>query len=197
MKDIQTLLNELPIPYITIIISTSLIILKGINLLFTSNVEKIYFSMEKNILIRFSHITIISILLVFPLSPILRPLFVLPETINWEVLAGFLIACFPFSFFITYIIYHFLLPDYLGNYAYFIKHETHGKLYIIKSINRKEILLYSHPRLTEGENTPELNFSIILLKEDVKKRVIYRENYNATFKTLSILWNTIVSLKQR
>ncbi|HDR8188339.1 TPA: hypothetical protein QC285_005399 [Bacillus cereus] len=197
MTDMQTLFNELPIPYITIIISTSLIILKGVNLLFTSNVEKIYFSMEKNIFIRFSHITILSILLVFPLSPILRPLFELPDIINWEVFAGFLIACFPFSFFITYIIYHLLLPDYLGNFAYFIKHETYGKLYIIKSINRKEILLYSHPRLTEGRGTSENDFSIILLKDDVKKMVIYREKYNVALKSLKKLFTPIMFFKNR
>lgn len=197
MKDIQTLLNELPIPYITIIISTSLIILKGVNLLFTSNVEKIFFSMEKNIFIRFSQVTIMSMLLVFPLAPILRPLFQLPEVIDWEILASYYIVCFPFSFFITFIIYHLLLPDYLGNYAYFIKHETHGKLYIIKSINRNEILLYSHPRLTEGAETPELNISIILLKEDVKKGIIYREKYNATLNLLNKLLNFIKPLKQR
>lgn len=197
MGDLQTLLKELPFPYIVITITVITILLRGVNSLLSSNIEKIFFSMEKNIFIRFSHIIIISIVLSILFVPIVSYLFTWPETIDLSGLIVFYLVCFSYSFPSTFIIYHLILPDYLGNYAYFIDHEDHGKLYIIKSMNKKEILLYTHPRLNEGSNNPENDFSVILLKEDIKKRVIYRENYKATSKSIKNLWNSIMFFKNK
>ncbi|HHT7139355.1 hypothetical protein PDQ76_02145 [Bacillus cereus] len=197
MEELQTLLKELPFPYIIITTTFIIIILRGINLLLSSNVEKIFFSMEKNILIRFSHIVMMSVVLSFLFIPIVNYFFTWPDTIDLLSLIVFYLTCFTFSLSINLLIYHLLLPDYLGNYAYFIKHENHGKLYIIKSMNKKEILLYSHPRLTEESNELDKNFSVILLKEDIKKRAIYRENYKATSKSIKNLWNSIMFFKNK
>lgn len=197
MEELQTLLKELPFPYIIITTTFIIIILRGINLLLSSNVEKIFFSMEKNILIRFSHIVMMSVVLSFLFIPIVNYFFTWPDTIDLLSLIVFYLTCFTFSLSINLLIYHLLLPDYLGNYAYFIKHENHGKLYIIKSMNKKEILLYNHPRLTEESNELDKNFSVILLKEDIKKRAIYRENYKATSKSIKNLWNSIMFFKNK
>ncbi|PFV05730.1 hypothetical protein COL10_24025 [Bacillus cereus] len=197
MGELQTLLKELPFPYIIITITVITILLRGVNSLLSSNVEKIFFSMEKNILIRFSHIIIISIVLSILFMPIIGYLFTWPDTINLSDLIVFYLVCFTYTFPITFIIYHLILPDYLGNYAYFIEHENHGRLYIIKSMNKKEILLYTHPRLTKGSNEPDKDFSVVLLKEDIKKRVIYRENYTATSKSFKKFLKPIMFFKNR
>ncbi|PEK65718.1 hypothetical protein [Bacillus wiedmannii] len=178
MQELQTLVKEIPIPYLPIFVSVFFILFKGIALLQTSNVEKIFFSIEKNIFIRFSHITIISLSLTFPLADLFRFVLQIPIQLDKNFLIAYFVMCFMFTFLITLQLYLIFFPDYLGKFAYYINHEEHGKLYIIKTINRKEILLYSHPRLYLGDATSDTNKSLILLKEDIKKKAIYREDYN-------------------
>ncbi|MES5865314.1 hypothetical protein [Bacillus cereus group sp. RP32] len=197
MGELQTLLKELPFPYILMISTVIIIALKGFSLLLSSNVEKIFFSMEKNILIRFAHIVIMSMVLSILFTPIVCSNLLGPEKVNLTSLIASYLACFTFLFISSFLTYRLIIPDYLGNYAHFIMHENHGKLYIIKSMNKTEILLYSHPRLTEGSNNPKDDFSVVLLKEDIKKRVIYRENYKATSKSFKRLLKPIMFFKNR
>ncbi|PGQ09647.1 hypothetical protein COA05_30425 [Bacillus thuringiensis] len=70
------------------------------------------------------------------------------------------------------------LSDPLGKDAYYIKQDDESKIYLIKSLNKLEILGYSHPRLKKiDKNNPENNYTRILKKDDVKNTVIFRERY--------------------
>ncbi|TBX90831.1 hypothetical protein E0M29_09780 [Bacillus cereus] len=185
MGELQTLLKEIPIPYITIVVSIIFIIFKGMALLQTSNVEKIFFSFEKNIFIRFSHVVIISIPITFLFSALLSHFLHIPLQQEKNFLIAYFTICFMFIFAITLQLYLIFFPDYLGKFAYYIEHEKYGKLYIIKSINRKEVLLYSHPRLYKDVGNSQHNKSLILEKEFIKKQLIYRENFTTSnFKFL-------------
>jgi len=164
---------------ITYYVAAGLLLLKTCTILKASSIEKLFFNQEKILLIQILHIIIFTIFI----TPITILYFYIfsdksLNISNINEIIGFIIVSLLVSSILVLEIYIPYLSDPLGKDAYYIKQDDDSKIYLIKSLNKLEILGYSHPRLKKiDKNNPNNNYTRILKKEDVKNTVIFRERY--------------------
>ncbi|PGL49020.1 hypothetical protein [Bacillus thuringiensis] len=177
--DTQTILKSIPIPYIATIGAIILLTLKALVLVSTPKIEKLFFTAEKNLFIRLLHVTIISLFLTAISVNVFEKYISLPnpelrKDVNF--IAAYFLVCFIFTWIIVAQVYFSTFADYLGKESFYIEHEKHGKMYIIRLTNKNEVILYSQPRLYM--KSKDVNRKIIILPiDDVKKEPILVESF--------------------
>lgn len=191
------LLKNLPIPLW--VGSVIMLILSAIVILNSSKVERIFFSQQKNLIIQLLHIVLTAFF--FTLLYIQGAEWITGESvINAKDIKHSLIIIAISYLFISIIVgqfYYILNSYYLGRDTYYIIDPKHGKLYLIKSINSKEVLLFNHPRLSERDyEDPTNNIFVFRSKESIKEGEIYQGEYTDSLfksirKTLNSIWEKI------
>lgn len=160
--------------------------------------EKIFFSQEKNLMINIVRLIFFAIVTT-PLS-----IWYLSFGSNISVTNGkaeeivaLLLISLLLSIFVVFQVVYPFFSDPLGKDAYYIILPDQTKAYLIKSLNRNEILAYTYPRFEEiniDRNSSE-NQIIVLKKEEVKTKRIYRIRHKGGF--LVLIKTKITELKNK
>ncbi|PHA58728.1 hypothetical protein COF07_10325 [Bacillus wiedmannii] len=164
---------------ITYYVAAGLFLLKTCTIIKASSIEKLFFNQEKVLFIQILHVIIFAIFI----TPITILYFYIFSDRQLNIsdindIIGFIIVSLLVSTVVVLEIYVPYLSDPLGKDAYYIKLNDGTKVYLIKSLNKLEILGYSHPRLKRiDKNNSNKNQTRILEKEYVKNTVIFRERY--------------------
>lgn len=160
--------------------------------------EKIFFSQEKNLMINIVRLIFFAIVTT-PLS-IWYLSFGSNISISHgksEEIVALLLMSLLLSIFVVFQVGYPFFSDPLGKDAYYIILPDQTKAYLIKSLNRSEILAYTYPRFEEiniDRNSSE-NQVIVLKKEEVKTKRIYRIRHKHGF--LVAIKTKIIELKNK
>ncbi|ABY44793.1 hypothetical protein [Bacillus mycoides] len=170
---------------LTFAVAVVSLILKTWVMIKASELERIFFSQEKNLMINLVRLIFIAIILT-PLSIwyLSYGSNISINNVRNEEIIFLLIMSLLLSIFAAFQLVYPFFSDPLGKDAYYIVLPDQTKAYLIKSLNRNEILAYTHPRFEEinrDKNTPEKNQIIILKKDDVKTQRIFRIRYKKSF----------------
>lgn len=166
------------LPAITIssIIAIGSIVLRFLVLVRSSKIERIFYTSEKNLLIQISQVSIISVPFSLLLTEVLQ--FFIPYEGNYtvqqknELYLAYLVVSYFASLVFVGQIYTALFSDFLGKYSFYIEHGELGKMYIVKSMNKKEVILFEGPRIYFHKDDSK---SLIITKDELKQHVIFQE----------------------
>jgi hypothetical protein len=152
------------------------VLLRYVALLKSSRIEHLFYKTEKILFIQISRVLLITIPISLYVTEILLNL-VPPYEAQMngnqlEIYLAYFLVGYLITFFLALQIYMGFFSDYLGRFAYYIDHAEFGKLYILKTISKNEVLLYSQPRdyFIQGQN-----LSYIMKFDEVKQHQIYQE----------------------
>ncbi|PGX45315.1 hypothetical protein [Bacillus cereus] len=173
---------------LSFVVATLSLILKTWVMMKATGFEKIFFSQEKNLMINIVRLIFFAIITT-PLGIwyLSYGSHISITNGRTEEIVALLIMSLLLSIFVVFQIGYPFFSDPLGKDAYYIILPDQTKAYLIKSLNRNEILAYTHPRFEEinkDKESPEENQIIILKKEDVKTQRIYRIRHKDAFLVL-------------
>lgn len=180
INDISTLLSS------TAIISIFVLILKAITYLNKSQIERLLFSDEQKIIyhiVRFLLLSLVMTVLVLYGLELYSSDSIADYLNRPEDLKKIVIVAGVSGILISYLFYWAIIPmvkEFKGETTrYYFIHETHGKLYIKKSISKDQILLYR-----EMDSDNQLTFYIIEEKSEILSQRLFLETIKENFITL-------------
>lgn len=170
------------IPILTtgIVMTTVTAIISFITMLNSSKIEKIFFTTEKRLAIQISNVALVSIpiaLFSVWVYTLFKPLKEVDPEHQLELFIAYFLVFYITSVFFVGYLYGAFFSDLLGRYAFYIEHDFEGKMYVVKSMNKKEVILYNKPRLY---NTLENSKYYIITREELKEYTIFQEKMKNT-----------------
>lgn len=158
----------------------------------SSKLEKLLYTKEKILMTQIFQVLLISI----PISVLIAQLLEHFAPINTSEVDNestfflvYLAVGYVSSVFFVLPIYFGIFSDFLGKNSYYIEHEIHGKMYIVKAMNKKELILFKNRRLHITDNLPK---TVIISRDELTKYPILLEIGKTTFiEDLEFAWNKI------
>lgn len=167
-------------------------VLKIISMVSSSKLEKLLYTKEKILMTQIFQVLLISIPISLLIAQLLEHFTPISKSeINNEstILLIYLAVGYFFSVFFVLPIYFGIFSDFLGKSSYYIEHEIHGKMYIVKAMNKKELMLFENRRLYINNNSPK---TVIIARDELKEYPILLEIQTSNFvQDFKLAWNKI------
>lgn len=157
------------------IIPAGIAIFKLVSLLKATPIEKIFYTSEKNVFIRFCYILISNIpftlLMFWYMSTHLNEDMTETNLPKMTIILIYFIGSYLVCLIVTFSIFYSFKEKYLGRYSFYIEHKELGKMYVIKSVNKKEVLL---SEIQDINSYSEIAKILIMSKEELKTFAIFQ-----------------------